>query len=333
MPTPGGKETKEQFLERCIPIVLDEGTAKDGDQAYAICNSMWEQDKKKEAAMYVKTDEMERRCLPSAEMRLAGTDDAPKITGYAAVFDTWADIGGWFRESIRKGAFAKTVKENDIRALVNHNENYVLGRNKAGTLKLREDSKGLAVEITPPDTIWANDLLASMRRGDINQMSFGFNVNKQEINYERDERVLEDVTLFDVSVVTYPAYPTTSAEVRAAFEKKKVKDERIPVTFTITDPTVISTTETITEIHCGHSELDRLINKIKSGEEFSEEEARIISDHLRSLGVPPAKHTPTETEPPAKHSVPDTRKKTVAELLIQTARIVAPNSCKEELDR
>ena len=124
--------------------------------------------------MYIKpVEEIERRCLPSSELRIDGTESAPKITGYAAVFNTWTDIGGWFRESIRPGAFAKTIKENDVRALMNHDENYVLGRNKAGTLKLREDAKGLSVEIDPVPATWADDLLKSMRRGDVNQMSLG----------------------------------------------------------------------------------------------------------------------------------------------------------------
>ena len=97
--------------------------------------------------MYYDDEKLERRCLKAAEFRV--DEEEPKITGYAALFNTWTDIGGWFRESIRPGAFAKTVKENDIRALWNHDANYVLGRNKAGSLKLREDSTGLAVEINP----------------------------------------------------------------------------------------------------------------------------------------------------------------------------------------
>lgn len=167
--------------------------------------------------MYFKGEDIERRCLPTAELRIGGTETVPQITGYAAVFNTWADIGGWFRESIKPGAFAKTIKEADIRALMNHDENYVLGRNKSGTLRLKEDSKGLAVEIDPVPATWADDLILSMRRGDMNQMSFGFQVNKAENNFEKEERILVDVTLFDVSVVTFPAYPTTSAQVRSLF--------------------------------------------------------------------------------------------------------------------
>ena len=237
--------------------------------------------------MYIKQDEMERRCLPKAQLRLEG-DTTPKIVGYAAVFNTWADIGGWFRESIKPGAFAKTIKENDVRALIDHDSGKILGRNKSKpspTLSLREDATGLAVEIIPPNTSYANDLLISMRRGDLTQMSFGFMVNKQDVDYEKDERTLTDVTLFDVSVVTFPAYPTTSAEVRAAFQKQP-KAELAP------DP---------------WSELDRIIGKLKAGETLTEEELRAVATYIPNLSVPPAQHTETASEPAANHSEADTR--------------------------
>jgi hypothetical protein len=266
--------------------------------------------------MYFKVDEVERRCLPTAELRLGVENDKPVITGYAAVFNTWADIGGWFRESIRPGAFVKTIKENDIRALFNHDEDFVLGRNKAKTLSLREDDKGLAVEIHPPGTGWANDLLVSMRRQDVNQMSFGFTVNKAEMDYDKDERVLTDVTLFDVSVVTYPAYPTTSAQVRALFQNKGATTSAssttgtMPVTVSVTtfDPTKTSWSDNNgTHNPPGFSELDRIIRKMFRKEELTEEELRVVAAHYPDLSVPPAKHTGTPSPPPAKHVDGDTR--------------------------
>jgi HK97 family phage prohead protease len=235
--------------------------------------------------MYAKQEEIERRCLPSAELRVDGTGGSPKLAGYAAVFGVWADIGGMFKESVRQGAFTKTIKEADVRALWNHNPDYVLGRNKAGTLKLWEDSKGLGYEIDPPATTWAADLITSVKRGDVNQSSFGFSVNKQDLDYEKDERTLIDVTLYDVSLVCYPAYPTTSAQVRSAFQHKETPPE--PPKW---------------------EELDRITNKIKAGEPLTEEELRAITTYIPSLTVPPAKHTETPPEPPAKHSASDTRK-------------------------
>jgi HK97 family phage prohead protease len=148
-----------------------------------------------------------------AEFRV---DKEGSIEGYAAVFDKWADLG-FFREKVRKGAFKKTIKEADIRALFNHDPNYVLGRNKAKTLDLAEDKHGLQFRVEPPETGWAGDLAVSIKREDINQASFGFQTVRDEWNHDADpaERELIEVRLFDVSVVTYPAYPQTDVSARS----------------------------------------------------------------------------------------------------------------------
>ena len=157
------------------------------------------------------------------EVRLALGGVPTKIVGYAAVFDSPTSIRGAFgdyQEVIRPGAFSKTIKEQDIRALYNHNENFVLGRNKAGTLRLSEDNVGLRMEIDIPDTSFARDLVVSMERGDVNQSSFAFSPITQE--WQRsgsadkpDERILQECRLYDCSVVTYPAYTDTVAAVRS----------------------------------------------------------------------------------------------------------------------
>jgi len=164
-------------------------------------------------------NEIERRAWPvGLEVRDAEGDGSPVIRGYAAVFNELSvDLGG-FRERIAPGAFARSVGDGDVRALWDHDSKFVLGRTRAGTLALAEDERGLAVEIRPPDAGWTGDLLTSMRRGDVDQMSFGFFVRRDKWLTEDGltVRVLEDVDLFDVSVVTYPAYPQTSAEARKA---------------------------------------------------------------------------------------------------------------------
>jgi len=164
------------------------------------------------------TRTLERRAYPVAELRLAAEDGmAAKISGHAAVFDQLSEDLGGFRERIAAGAFANTLKNADIRALFNHDANFVLGRNKAGTLRLKEDLTGLAIEIDPPDTQFARDLGVSMKRGDINQMSFGFyTVSDQWAKIDGAwVRTLLEVELFDVSPVTYPAYPQTDVAVRS----------------------------------------------------------------------------------------------------------------------
>ena len=170
--------------------------------------------------------ELERRVWPveRLEVRAAEESATPVIEGYAAVFDTLSvDLGGW-RERIAPGAFGRTIGESDVRALWDHDAKYVLGRNRSGTLGLEEDARGLKIAVVPPATQWASDLLTMMKRGDVNQMSFGFYVRQDEWIEEPDfglVRVLRDVDLFDVSVVTYPAYPATSAEARARASEQR----------------------------------------------------------------------------------------------------------------
>lgn len=144
--------------------------------------------------------------------------ESEKIVGHAAVFDTVGD-GGWFREKIAAGAFVKSIGQDDVRALFNHDANFVLGRNKAGTLFMREDEKGLWVEIDPPDTQYARDLKVSIARGDITQMSFGFEIISEERQKgegnESDLFILREVKLWDVSPVTFPFYQQTDVSVHS----------------------------------------------------------------------------------------------------------------------
>lgn len=155
---------------------------------------------------------MERRYYPISELRVdQGEGGAPVIEWYAAVFDSLSEDLGGFRERIGRRAFSKTLQEHDIRGLFNHDPNYVLGRNKAGTLALHVDTRGLQAKATPPDTQWARDLIMSIERGDVSGGSFGFQIIRDRVLEEDDLLVREvlEVRLFDVSIVTYPAYPAT----------------------------------------------------------------------------------------------------------------------------
>lgn len=160
----------------------------------------------------------ERRFFTVRELRVAA-DGKRTISGHAAVFNKDSEPMYGFVERVAAGAFATTIKEDDIRALFNHDPNYVLGRNTAGTLRLTEDDTGLAVEIDPPDTQCARDLMVSLERGDVSQMSFGFTTRKDEWVYDDKNgatmRTLLDVMLYDVSPVTFPAYPDTDVSVRS----------------------------------------------------------------------------------------------------------------------
>jgi uncharacterized protein len=172
----------------------------------------------------------EQRCFPTAELRFE-EGDKPRIEGYAVVWDSLSEDLGDFRELFRKGAFSNILAQSslDCRALINHDKNLVLGRTTSGTLRMREDDRGLAIEIDPPDTSYANDLMKSMGRGDISGMSFRFfmwpNSSRGQVWRKTPSGILREITeaynLVEVSIVTFPAYPDTSVAIRSLrdFEK------------------------------------------------------------------------------------------------------------------
>lgn len=178
---------------------------------------------------------MERRSFSMLELRAAVPeaegDTRPHIIGHAAVFNSLSEMLWGFREMIAPGAFRDAILVSDVRALLNHEPSFVLGRKKTGTLKLWEDERGLAIDIDPPETQWASDLLVSIGRGDIDQMSFGFTVGEdrwEEIDGETRRTILRVDELFDVSPVTFPAYPETDAVLRARFAEQ-IESLRAPV--------------------------------------------------------------------------------------------------------
>ena len=148
----------------------------------------------------------------------------------AGLFDTPSEDLGGFRERIRPGAFAESLASDDIRALFNHDPNVILGRSRSGTLLLGEDDKGLRIEIDPPDTQSSRDLMVSIGRGDVNQMSLGFVVKPEGQVWEKDNdgrvmRTLTSVRLFDISPVVFPAYPETAVAVRALSRWQSVRQQ------------------------------------------------------------------------------------------------------------
>lgn len=150
-------------------------------------------------------------------------DDNPElgvVVGYASVFDKPSQPLGWdgFIEYVAPGAFTKSIQESDVRALWNHDANIVLGRNRAGTLALVEDHAGLkyTIDVDLGNT-QSRDVYRMIKRGDVSQSSFGFEVLKEEWVFPEDDaepivRILKEARLWDVSPVTFPAYLDTSVE-------------------------------------------------------------------------------------------------------------------------
>jgi HK97 family phage prohead protease len=166
----------------------------------------------------IPSSKLERRTM-AQEFRVS-SDAAPVIEGYACKFNVFSeDFGGW-RETIAASAFdACLATSPDVRGLFNHDPNLVLGRTAAGTLKIKTDETGIFYSIDPPNTQVARDLMVSMKRGDINQSSFAMICD--EAAWEWDEktdtatRTIMKAQLFDVSPVTYPAYPDATSGVRS----------------------------------------------------------------------------------------------------------------------
>jgi len=152
--------------------------------------------------------------------RTSGDSSDRSLEGYAAVFDQLSERMFGFVEKIAPGAFTRAIKENqDVRALVDHEPSKLLGRTKSGTLSIKQDDHGLSVKIDPPDTSTGRDIVESVRRGDVDQMSFGFVIRDESVERGAgpdglDVRTINDVDLFDVSVVTFPAYPQTDVSLR-----------------------------------------------------------------------------------------------------------------------
>lgn len=165
------------------------------------------------------------------EVRAEGRESEPThIIGYGAVFNTKSELLWGFREIIMPGAF-DNVLNDDVRGLFNHDPNFILGRSTAGTLSLSVDEHGLKYDITAPDTPTIRDLvIAPLKRGDITQSSFAFQVARNGDDwYENDDGVVireihKISRLYDVSPVTYPAYQAASSTTRSFDEWKTAKN-------------------------------------------------------------------------------------------------------------
>lgn len=156
---------------------------------------------------------------------MSATDDMT-LEGYALKFDKFSEDLGGYIEIIHKNAL-DDADLSDVRCLMNHDENLVLGRTKNQTLELSVDEVGLQFKSKLPDTQNARDLYTLVKRGDIDQCSFGFFIDSQgyemrEENNRIERHINKFLALYDVSVVTYPAYEDTSVESRSL---KMAKDE------------------------------------------------------------------------------------------------------------
>ena len=161
-------------------------------------------------------------------------EDSPRIiSGYAAVFNQWAEIGSYWRykEQILSTAFDGCDYSKCV-ACFNHNTDNILARFSSGTLKLEVDATGLKFEFEVPNTTVGNDMYELVKRGDISQCSFAFVVAEDTWKYSEDKEITDERTinkiseLWDVSLVTYPAYEGTSVDARSAEEESLLERKK-----------------------------------------------------------------------------------------------------------
>ena len=182
----------------------------------------------------MRTEQLNKRDLKTT-FQVTRQEEAPDemlIEGYFALYESETELFEGVHEIISRGAFDKTLN-NDIRALWNHNTQYVLGRNKSGSLELKTDDKGLFASIRLPNTQYARDLYELVKRGDVDQCSFGFNItgeNVEELASGGYRWRINEADLHEVSVVTFPAYENTSVQARSKqveqMEKRKLDQKK-----------------------------------------------------------------------------------------------------------
>lgn len=207
------------------------------------------------------------------------------IEGYAAVFNQVTELMPGLREVVRPGAFRRSLEAgDDVRALWNHDANYVLGRRASGTLTVEEDHRGLGYTINPPDAQWARDAQESIHRGDVSQSSFAFHVVverwTQDLEAGYTLRELLDVDLIDVSPVTYPAYEGTSVNMRAAREARDALARHIASQVRGVGPEFVQ--EIVDELlgqRQGHS--NQAIAEAHAAEELAKAQARMANYRRR----------------------------------------------------
>lgn len=178
---------------------------------------------------------------PSEDFEIRTEGDGLTFRGYAAVFDSFSEDLGGFRERLAPGAFSRSIKsaatgKRDIKMFLNHNDDIVLASTRAKTLKLIEDERGLLAEANLPDNEWGRPVRDAVSRGDISTMSFGFQVEAKGDSWNTDhtERTLHAVRLWEVSPVTaWPAYPATTASVRHLAEVIGEDEEPLAVAFRV----------------------------------------------------------------------------------------------------
>lgn len=222
---------KQSAIDQMVAVSLHENIKPGGEWQTNASN----QNERTLVKLKQKETRMETRhfngTISGLEIRAEG--DGRTFSGYAALFNADSEPMGGFTERIAPGAFTRSLKSHgwDVKLLANHDPGRVLGSTRAKTLRLVEDERGLRVEATLPDNTDGRDIAESIRRGDIDAMSFGFTTQPQGDTWSADgkTRTLTDVKLYEVSIVAWPAYPSTggTTSVRSLATRSDINAEEL----------------------------------------------------------------------------------------------------------
>lgn len=203
--------------------------------------------------------------VSTADFEIRETSDGMVFEGYAAVFNSRSENLGGFTEFVAPGAFTRSLKtRNDVKLLWNHDAGQVLGSTRARTLTLTEDARGLKVTAQLPNTQLGRDTAELLKRGDVDAMSFGFNVIKDKWNANGDERTLEAVRLFEVSIVAFPAYSATAGTA-----------------------TVRSLDAVATRAEVDANALEAALSKLEAGEDLDNDARNLLTSVIDKLSIDP----------------------------------------------
>ena len=211
--------------------------------------------------------------VSSADFEIRETSEGMTFEGYAAIFNSRSENLGGFTEFVAPGAFTRSLKtRNDVKLLWNHDSGQVLGSTRARTLTLTEDARGLKVRALLPNTQLGRDTAELLKRGDVDAMSFGFNVIKDTWNAAGDERTLDAVRLFEVSIVAFPAYSATGGTA-----------------------TVRSLEKLATRAEVDANALEAALTKLEAGEDLDNDARNLLTSVIDKLS--PAAEFNAEPEP------------------------------------
>ncbi len=264
----GCHQTKQDAIDQAVAISLGTDEPFVGERALDGSVIKLEDN----GSMTERSEQKFETRVSAADFEIRETPDGMTFEGYAAVFNSRSENLGGFTEFVAPGAFTRSLKSrNDVKLLWNHDSGQVLGSTRARTLTLTEDARGLKVTAQLPNTQLGRDTAELLKRGDVDAMSFGFNVIKDTWNAAGDERTLEAVRLFEVSIVAFPAYSATAGTA-----------------------TVRSLEALVTRAEVDANALESALTKLEAGEDLDNDARNLLTSVIDKLS--PAVEFQPETE-------------------------------------